>query len=71
MEKITNQIQDYWIILAFIASMIIWWANVNNRITSVEGKVVEQVSVNEQIAELKTDVAVIKANVEFIKQQVR
>jgi len=71
MNDIITQIKNQWFLLAFLVGMIIWYANTNSRITAVEAKVIEQSSLVEQIATLKTDVAVIKANVEFIKQQVR
>lgn len=71
MNNVVSQIKDQWVILAFITSMIIWYANTNSRLTSVEADVVKQETIMEQISRLNTDVAVIKANVEFIKQQVK
>lgn len=71
MEKIILKIKDSFIIIAFITSMIIWYANTNSRLNAVEAKVVEQQSIASQISQLNIDMAVVKANVAFIKERVR
>jgi hypothetical protein len=71
MEKLITQIKSSWFLMAFITSLTIWYANTNSRLTNVEAKVIEQSTLQEQLSELKTTVAVIGSNVDFIKQRVR
>ena len=70
MDKFANKVTSVWPILVFITTLVIWYADVNSRLSTVEAKQEDQNIVIEQVSDIKTDVAVIKANVEFIKQRI-
>lgn len=63
--------REGWVILAFLSGLIIWYANVNSRLTTVEARVEEQKLQIVQLSELRTDIAVIKTDVAYIKQQLK
>ena len=62
-----EEIRRNWMLIGFIAAMILWYGNVNSRLTAVEASQVEQNTLNEKINQLLTDVAVIKNDVSTIK----
>lgn len=70
MESFTNQLKSNWLILAFIVSMILWYGNVNARLSSVEAKQVEYEELSDVIGDLKLDVGVIKSTVIDIKERI-
>ncbi len=69
MKDILKTLRENWPILTFLVAMVVWYANTNSRITAVEAKVDENTTVIVQIADMKTDIEVIKANVTFIKER--
>lgn len=71
MKQILKQLKDVWFVLVFVASMIMWYTNTNNRLNDVEASQLKQETINQQIIELTTKVEVINANVEFIKSRVK
>jgi len=71
MNELIRQIKDSWIILVFVAGIIVWYANTNSRISAVEAKQEEQEAILQSVTELKIKVSVIDANVEFIKNRVK
>ena len=71
MEKIIKQLNTVWFILGFIVVVTIWYANVNSRLNAIETKQQEDESALVQLMTLKTDVAVIKADVSWIKERLR
>lgn len=62
-----EEIRRNWMLIGFIAAMILWYGNVNSRLTAVEASQVEQATLSEKINLLLTDVAVIKNDVSTIK----
>lgn len=62
-----EEIRRNWMLIGFIAAIILWYGNVNSRLTAVEASQVEQITLNEKINQLLTDVAVIKNDVSTIK----
>lgn len=71
MERVLRILSETWFLILAFVGLIIWYANVNYRLANVEASVLQQQALPDRISALQTDVAVIKANVEFIKQQVR
>lgn len=49
----------------------IWYANVNNRLTTVEAQQIKQETVNDKITSIESQIAVINTNLEFIKDKVK
>ncbi len=70
MADIVTQLRDKWFILAFLAGVIMWYSNVNSRLNTVEANQATQSDAISQIGDMKTDIAVIKSNVQFIKDQI-
>jgi hypothetical protein len=66
-----KSLKENWMIIGLIATMIIWYANTNSRLTAVEQKQVAQQATLDKVDTLITDLAVIKANVEFIKERIK
>lgn len=68
-----EQIKNNWIIIAFIASMIIWYADTNNRITTLEAQAEEDKTTLETITDsytnIKTDLSSIKTDIGWIKNR--
>lgn len=58
---ILDEIKKNWMLIGFVAMMILWYGNTNSRLTAVEAQQVEQATVSEKVDTLITDVAVIKA----------
>lgn len=66
-----EEIRRNWMLIGFIAAIILWYGNVNSRLNSVEAKQEEQATLSEKINQLVTDVAVIKNDVSTIKSRVK
>lgn len=71
MDSLTLKLKDNWFIIVFSASMIVWYANTTTRLEALETKVEDQRTINDKINQINIDVAVIKANVEFIKNRLK
>lgn len=71
MKNFANQLKDNWLFLALFTGMVIWYANINTRISQAEADIKDLKTVSNEIFELKTDVAVIRTSVEFIKDRVK
>lgn len=71
MDKILEQLKNAWFILVFIGAVLIWYANTNARLTAVEAKQQADEVTLSQVGELQIDIAVIKTNVEYIKEKVK
>lgn len=63
MGEVFAQIKDKWFIIMFIASMILWYGNTNNRLNTVEAAQEEQEDIADDIVSLKIDMAVVKSSV--------
>lgn len=66
-----EDIKNNWVLIAFIGAIIIWYADTNNRLTTVEADVNEVQSILEVINDIKTDIAVMKTDIVYIKDKVR
>jgi len=71
MEKIIHTLKDTWFIIIFIGGCIIWYANVSYRLTAIEAKAQEQNTALIELMKMKTDVEIIKVNVDFIKAKIK
>lgn len=71
MDNTIAKIKENWFFILFVGSIVIWYSQTNFRLNQVEARQDEQDLVTSQISEIITDVAVIKANVEFIKQEIQ
>lgn len=66
-----EKIKDNWFFIVFIFSVIVWYANTTSRLGVVEAKITEQQTYLSKLEQITTDVAVMKANVEFIKERIK
>lgn len=71
MENLAKQLKENWFIYAFIAGLILWYGNINNRVDAVEAKQAEQQTTIEKIDQLLIDMAVIKTDISYIKEKVK
>ena len=71
MNKFLEQLKSGWFIILAIVGLIIWYANVSMRLTSLEAKAQEQETALVQLMQIKTDVAVIKAQVDYLYKNLR
>lgn len=78
MEKFLEKISKGWFLIIFLVSMILWYADTNNKIQVVLAKQSEQqaqidkiIEVLESTNQLKIDVAVIKNDVATIKAEIK
>lgn len=56
MNKLLKQIKDNWLLLTCIVSLILWYSDTNNRLTTVEAKQKDQSSLLSKIDILNTNV---------------
>lgn len=70
-KTVLIQIRENWPILALIVGLIIWYANVNSRLNSVEAQQVDQKNAIEQISDIKSDVSAIKVDISNIKDDLK
>ncbi len=70
MESFFAQLKDKWFIIVFIAGMILWYGDTNNRLNAVEAKQEDIAPVVQDINQLKVDVAVVKNDVVTVKTDV-
>jgi len=71
MSKLLTEIKENWILILFVGSLIVGWTTFNNRLTVVESETQENTETLSQIATMKEDIAVIKINVEYLKDNIR
>lgn len=69
MENTLATIRKNWILIITLVSVIVTWTTFGLRLTALEIEARETKSKLEQIHEIKQDVAIIKVNVEFIKDK--
>ena len=67
-------IKEYWFVLAFGASLIVTWTQFDARIQSNTNAIVaiqaQLTTQNATVVQMQTDVAYIKANLDFIKNYI-
>ncbi len=69
-KKDTNLIKDIrnnWIIIVFIASIIIGWTTFNNRLGAVEVQADNNSSALQSIQKMQIDIATMKVDINYIK----
>jgi hypothetical protein len=64
---LVDDIRNNWAILVFICAMIIWYANTNARLNSVEAEQEDYSTIFEKINQMAIDMAVVKNDVSIIK----
>lgn len=64
-------LKEYWFVIVFIVSIIMTWTQFSTRITALEvqySKLESKVeSTNTQVSMIQSDIAEVKANIQFIK----
>lgn len=68
MKQSLEILKNFWFVITFIAFLILWYANVNNRLNNAEAFIREQREINNQINTIQTNIAAINTNIEFIKR---
>jgi len=78
MEKFLNILSKSWFLIVFIISMVLWYSDTNNKIKIVFAQQAEQQEQIDKIIEIleifddvKTDIAVMKKDIEYIKVNVK
>jgi len=70
MKTVIEDIKNNWTLIAFMCAMVIWYANTNSRLKAIEEVNAEQESTLEIISNMKTDIAVMKTDISYIKEKV-
>lgn len=68
---ILEELKSNWVFITFAVFVIIWYADTNSRLNNVEALSQENKTTLEQVIELKTDIAVIKTDISYIKEKIR
>lgn len=71
MESILKQLKNNWFIYAFFAGLILWYGNMNSRMTAVEAVQQEQKAALSKIDQMAIDMAVVKTDVGYIKEKIK
>lgn len=69
MEKSLKTIKEYWQLIMFLGMLVILMANILYRLNSVEAAQKEDETTLIQLMSVKTDVAIIKNDVMWIRGQ--
>lgn len=73
-ESIIKPIRDNWVVLAFAASLIVTWTQFDSRISQntadIKEMQVQTITTNATLVVLQTNMAEIKATLEFIKNNI-
>ena len=69
MNDAVKEIRNNWLIIVFIASLIVGWTTSNNRLTAVEAQVQEQKTALQSIQQIQIDINVMKTDIQYIKKQ--
>lgn len=69
MESFIKKLGEAWYLILAIIALSMWGATQQGRITAVEAKVQEQQTTIEKINQLIVDMAVVKTDVSYIKEQ--
>lgn len=71
MDGVFKQLRDNWMIIIFIGSLIVTWTTFNSRLARAEEKITVLEETIDTIQDLRTDIAVIKRDIEYIKVKVQ
>lgn len=78
MNSILKDIKENWFLVAFITSLILWYASVNARLSNVEASDIQQEVIIQKIGTMQIDIAVIKnqqltdsASLQYIKEHLK
>jgi len=68
---ILKEIKTNWLIIGFFITIVLWYGDVNaTKTLANENRAIIEV-MQESLSQIKTDTAVIKSEVSFIKQRVK
>jgi len=68
---ILKEIKTNWLIIGFFITIVLWYGDVNaTKAMARENRAIIEV-MQESLSQIKTDTAVIKSEVSFIKQRVK
>lgn len=72
MDQLFKTIKDNWIIVIFIASLIVTWTNFTNAINNHETRIVSIEETNKQylttLQQIQVDVAIVRTKIETIQK---
>lgn len=72
MDQLFKTIKDNWIIVIFIASLIVTWSNFTNAINNHETRIVSIEETNKQylttLQQIQVDVAIVRTKIETIQK---
>lgn len=71
MSHYLKQLKESWFIIVFLISIVIWYADTSSRLTKVEADTTDLSSKIEVIYSMQSDINVIRANVEWIKEKIK
>ena len=69
METFIKKLGEAWYLVVAIIALSMWCATQQARITTVEAKVQDQQTTLDKINQLVVDMAVVKTDVSYIKEQ--
>lgn len=70
MDTFLKKLKEVWYIIVMICGLVVWYANVNTRLDTVEAKQKDQQVTLDKIDQLSIDMAVVKNDVSYIKQTI-
>lgn len=72
-QTVIDQVKSVWFILAFLVGMVVWYANTNTRITTLENTqqaiLIENRDAEILLNEIKSQLVGIETTLEFIKNK--
>lgn len=71
MTNFLKQFRENWLLLAFVGGVIIWYSNVNARLTQAEADIADLKLIVGEIYKIQTNIAVIQTDVQYIKQKIK
>jgi len=71
MNNLLKDIKENWILVVFIAGLIVGWTTFSNRLDTVEVLAKENKSTLQKIEEIRVDIAVMKNDIAIIKNNIR
>jgi len=71
MDHSLKQLRDNWVILTFIVMLIVSWTTFNNRLAQAESKINDLTDIVSSVNELNVRVAVVQADISYIKANLK